>query len=56
MNLQNAEYTRIGVRVKTDKYIEFKKSLLDERTTPTAAINRFIEDHLQKTSKEKREN
>ncbi len=55
MSLKNTEYTRIAVRVKTDKYIEFKKRLLDERTTPTAAINLFIEEHLQKTSKEKQE-
>lgn len=43
----DSEYTRVTVRVKTDRYIEFKKRLLDDRTTPTAAINRYIIEYLE---------
>ncbi|GEM_PF-1630774 len=47
MTAKDSEYTRVTVRVKTERYIEYKKKLLDARTTPTADINRHILEYLE---------
>lgn len=47
MGEKDSEYTRVTVRVKTERYIEYKKKLLDARTTPTADINRHILNYLE---------
>lgn len=49
------EYTRVTVRVKFDTYIAYKKALLENRTTPTAQINRHIQEYIENANNKKYE-
>lgn len=50
----NKEYTKVTFRVPSERYAEYKKIMIDNRTTPTADLNRHILDVLKNPEKSKK--
>lgn len=41
-DMDDLEYTKVNFRIKRDLYAEYKKVMIDARTTPTADITRYM--------------
>ena len=46
---------QVSFNINDNLYIEFKKLMLEERTTPTADITRYIQKRVDEASQDKKE-
>ena len=53
MKKQEQKRRQVSFNIKDDLYTEYKKVMLEERTTPTADITRYIQERVDRGAKPK---
>lgn len=56
MKHQEKKRRQVSFNIEDNLYNEFKKLMLEERTTPTADFTRYIQKRVEEANKSRKEN